>query len=216
MESCCQRIVTATLVALAFTSCRDESAQDRGRLPGATGAGAWPQDRIVEGKAPPQAELGTLDFRIVHRPGGTTHAAHVAILRTGTMEVVWADTASVMKVPLRAGSYDVRIDRLGGSTFQRDLMVRAGETSRVELVSDTGALKLEAAETPNGAPIPALLTVTRTDSTAAVWSGTEAQTTVIVPAGLYDVQCARNSRQGLTSKVLVRAGEVNLARCVVR
>ena len=172
--------------------------------------------QLVEGSPPPPEKRGTLDFRIVHAPGGSLHQAYVAILRAGTSEVVWTDLVSATKLPLGAGRYDIRIDRLGGPIVKTGIVVRAGEVTRVELASDTGALKLEALDEPDGTPKAARLRVAPAATFDFLWNGLQAEAALVLPAGTYDVHCEKDSRKGLVRNAQVRAGTTSVARCVLR
>ena len=202
--------------ALAAAAC-----QDRPAPPPDNAAAPSPQPEtnpfahlLIHGQPPPPAERGLLDFRILHARGGSLYETYVAIARGGTSDVVWTDRVSHMKLPLGAGTYDVRIDRLGGPIVKSGIVVRAGETTRVELASDTGVLQLEAVDASAGSRKSATWRVESAVTAAVVWTGFDAAMTLVLPAGVYDVHCERDGRDDQVMGEQVKAGATTVARCL--
>ena len=186
------------------------------KAPAIASAGNPFQDQVVRGEPPPIETRGTLELRVVHARGGAVHPAYVALVRAGTADVVWTDQVSSTLLPLGAGTYDARIDRLGGAIVRGGIVIEPGKVTRVELVSDTGALRLEALDDPNGVPRPADLEVTRAASLDVLWASHASEATLVLAAGTYDVHCEREGQRGRVKDVVVRAGSAQSVRCVCR
>jgi hypothetical protein len=204
-------------IVLFGMACTSPAPEPPTTAPHATKAAGNPfQEQLTTGEPPPVATRGTLELRVVHTPGGALHSAYVAILRARTDAVVWTDEVASTRLPLGAGTYDARIDRLGGSVLRSGIVIEQGLTTRVELVTDTGALKLTSTDGPNGVPKAAMLRVAPAATLDFIWSELRDEATLVLAAGTYDVHCARDGRKGLVKDVVVSAGATRVAPCILR